>query len=417
MAASEPSVDAEALMRHEALIFAAWNEGRAGEPVVTFSDVLEGLREVAVAVAAATESVRAQALVARDDLARQATAVGGLADTVALLVEAIDAAESTKVVALETEALSIDGALEAALAFQASRDSSTVLLLADAALLAARLRALPRSPVEPAHLAFIPGPLPADPTIASPLGRISAPRGVRASNVSLKLITPRAVVGSTVELALLLAASHPSSEVEDVAVTLSALVQQTSVCAELQPRDTGMLGADEVLRRLTTTVVADLSSRSVRIRVDIPDASSIHGTADSDHSALQRWAVAFRVLRIAGEDVSGPLVPVSARLLTLTRLADYRVSSGFHSPAITPDGVTYVPDPPGKIRAYGPDGERLPDVPVPQLAANEHYLAVAHDESNDALILGSGDGACQLLSVDRTSGELRWASSGEDRQK
>jgi len=143
-------------------------------------------------------------------------------------------AESAKIAALERELVAVDAALERWRSeTRVVQDAVATLsdeelvprhaeLIARLEGLEAQLRALPTAPVEPPHVGLT---MDASALLASiaGFGRIVAPLGISAADVTLEGVPSHVRPGQTLQLRLALGARHAEQSTEELEVSLGAL--------------------------------------------------------------------------------------------------------------------------------------------------------------------------------------------------
>jgi len=146
----------------------------------------------------------------------------------------LSAAESAKIVALERELVAVDAALERWRS-ETRVVQDAVASLSDAELMAqhadlvsrldgleAQLRALPTAPVEPPHVGLTMD-TPALLASIAGFGRVVAPLGITAADVTLEGVPSHVRPGQTLQLRLALGARHAEQSTEELEVSLGAL--------------------------------------------------------------------------------------------------------------------------------------------------------------------------------------------------
>ena len=275
------------------------------------------------------------------------------------------------------------------------------------------LAASAHGPVEPATLF-----LEADPH-GSILGRLVAPLTVPGSclEIALRRRFARARVPLVLELRLLPTApvaAHDSPSALHYA--LVALASAVSVEAVFEPPGASAL-ADPARLRYVTAI--DAAHRCVLAYVFPPSA----GTAD-------RKSFADSAVVIFGVAVSGtPVLPTSSLPLRVPFRPEIRIPQVLRQPlpgcnhpcvAVTAHGELLVPtNSPLHIFAYGPDGESLPPLCLPQgedaKISQQGPSAIAVDSAVGVILVGDHNGeGTRLVAVDSETGAVRWAlTSGE----
>ena len=393
-------------------VVGAWNARCPASGAETLEDVVAGLRQNVIAIQSAIESVHANALAARADFSGRLALIEETR-----LMEDISVAVASKVAALQAEGVAVDSALEnvmALLADPASTDYGSMLTLA------AAISAIPTGPVEPVTIAFIYREASAVP------GRISAPRGIRAGDVTLQPCSS-VKLGRTAVYDLVLCAEHPSHDLIDVAASLRSLVPHVVVCAELEtPVLPGaQYSAAHPAHPLPVSLSIEAGERCVRMYITVPARL----VASLSAREVASRSIILRSISIAGTAVRSHALPATTRVsavpLSMTHLEDHNVCPGALTPAVDAHGIVYVPDASlSLVQRFSPDGSLLKPFSVPELltkdaagdqsatlfeeeTVNFHHLAF--DEASDTLLLAADNLETYLLAISRTNGTKRWA--------
>ena len=380
---------------------AAWNtHGHEGcAPVTTLEGVIAGVRGIAVAIQTAIEDVRAHAAEAHTDVSARSSPL----DDPQLLHDAIAVAEVSKVAILEAEALLVDTVLESLINVLSECTPPTGAIEE----LPAKVAALPRLPVEPTRISFIPNE-----SLGGIVSRISAPRGVRAGDVTLR-VGSRVCRGGVAVFDVALSDAHPAHQYpSEIDATLVSLLQHVQAFAELETRSPGQDASTwTTLQPLVSSVSVRQAERCVRISVAVP-AALVSGLSAQDKACQ---AVVLRSVSIAGtpviSDILPAKVPLSGVPLSISRLDGYHVNAGMHSPVVDLDGIIYVPDAESsRVQRFGADGSRLAPLPVPDLLSpgDPTYQHMGLDEVTDTLFVSGDSAQVFLIAIDLASGATRW---------
>lgn len=331
--------------------------------------------------------------------------------TASLLAD-VSAAEARKTAALETEAVCVDAALELA----DSTDSDPGARDALREFLSTHLSV----PVESADIRVIAaGTFP----ICAHRARVAAPATLGASDLYFRRADRlRAAPGQAlIEIALAPGAITAADLLrfpEDVAVALSSLAPHIRVVAALSTyvADTGAVEGVP----LPVIVALSDSGKALAVSADLSVAaqSSCAFAVVASVTAFGRALIMHGAGGAADAVSSLPAaVPVVVGRAMLPPLCipvaenGERPSYTYMTPAISPEGVLFVPGAQDEVLVFGPDGARLSTLKPPGLLCP---CAVAYCVKSHQLFIA--DENARLVAVDAASGAIRWsvATANED---
>ena len=310
------------------------------------------------------------------------------------LVSQIDAAEAVKVVALETELVAADAALEAALADCARVQAASALpdavlapllgaLQTRLAELKRRCAAIALGPLAEATLVFVPDP--AGPDSNEPVLGSLLTTAIRAADLVVSPQWLRPSSSGAVH------ADGTSDTLTDATPVLHIDVSPKAPMSALGPAGTtealetllarGLLKAEAFMGSST-----DPASR-VPITLVLSGPSRITVLAMLPRQLECRTAILFRRLELRGETLPGATLPLrvgSSAPLSHALHVDDAGRSHFQQPCVTPGGWCYIPkcDYLLIIAEDGVTSERITP-PVPSIRA------CAFDDATDTLLLGT----------------------------
>jgi len=234
------------------------------------------LCQLGQAIAAALRTVPETAEAARTHLRSMRATLHAAIDARCDDLEAgLSRAESAKTAALERELVAVDAALErwrsetrvvqeaVATLSDAELVSRQAELLARLEGLEAQLRALPTAPVEPPHVGLT---MDASALLASiaGFGRIVAPLGISASDVTLEGVPRHVRPGQTLQLRLALGDRHAEQSTEELELSLGALAAAVRCEVTLCSR------ASDAAILVPATVVPSAASRCILVELTVP---------------------------------------------------------------------------------------------------------------------------------------------------
>jgi len=212
-------------------------------PLVQYAFLCQLGRSIAAALRAVPETAEASRTHLRSMRATLHAAIDARCDD---LEAGLSRAESAKVAALERELVAVDAALErwrsetrvvqdaVATLSDAELMSRHAELIARLEGLEAQLRALPTAPVEPPHVGLTMDTSALLASIAG-FGRIVAPLGISAADVTLEGVPSHVRPGQTLQLRLALGARHAEQSTEELHLSLRGLTAavrfEVTLCA------------------------------------------------------------------------------------------------------------------------------------------------------------------------------------------
>jgi len=241
-------------------------------------------------------------------------------------------AESTKIAALERELVAVDAALErwrsetrvVQEAVASLSDEELMSRHADLASrldsLEAQLRALPTAPVEPPHVGLTMDTPALLASIAS-FGRIIAPLGITAADVTLEGVPSHVRPGQTLQLRLALGARHAEQSTEELEVSLGALAA-ASRC------EVALCSGTATSAQIAALLIPSPTTRCVQVSIAVPP-ECLRGSTLTAQAFVFGHAVC----------VAPVVIPVVVGLCAPLLLSGVS-SSG---PCISTDGRLYVP--------------------------------------------------------------------------
>ena len=322
----------------------------------------------------------------------------------------VSAVEARKTSALETEAVCVDAVLELADSMDsdaAARDTLLEFVSTHASV-----------PVETADIRVVSAH-------ASPMcahsARVVAPTTLGASDVCVRRCN-RVHAGPSQVLFEIAIAPGAVAALDlwkypaDAAVAMGSLARHIRVVAALSSCEADAAAARVRGVPLPVAVALSSSGKALAVSADL-SAAKQSGCAFVIVATLSAFGQALLVQEAAGDTATTSLllpiaIPVMVKCAMLPPICfplsedDEFPSYTYMTPAITPDGVLFVPGARGKVLVHGPDGAQCPALDPPGLLRPS---AVAYCPKTRLLFVA--DGRCRLLAVDEASGAICWSAA------
>ena len=338
---------------------------------------LSHLKALATSLDGALAAVAENAASARVDLDRAVARCRSgegpesprLAAAASALLDGIDAAEARKRSLLETERVTVDNALEAAM------HAVDTFAAPDVARRLAEICAhIPRSPIEPTTIKIIPSP--ADQHLSPPVILVTPP-AIWPSEVAIDAFAAHAHRGSPWSFLLALRLGHAAHS-EHAWSQMAALESLLAhLCVRISIFVYNALGDSSIPTRSRFADLDVLLSPEpglrcgVRVRVDVPPDTPIGALLRVSHISVSGLPVPL------ASDTEGLTARVCSMVapLRLPRSTRY----GYHTPAIACDGTLYAPmDGADCVASFAWDGSPLPPLRLGLMGLRSHVkVAVA----------------------------------------